>query len=489
MSNFGGLPIQKKLLVSFMLTIGIALSVAGVGIVASTGLTVYTGLQRDLDTFVRVMADNSSASLAFNDPQSAGDNLSALRARTEVVSACVYRLDGTVLATYFGSQPAAGCPGPSRNDETRSTLREMTVSRSVYVRERRVGTLVLRYDLGEVYEAMARSALTVLIVSLLASALAFRFAARLRRSIVAPIVQLASTARSISETRDYGIRAEELTRDEVGQLAAIFNEMVANVQLRDLELKRALSDQEATLVRLERLNQDLQRSNRDLARSNDDLERFAYIASHDLQEPLRTVSLSCELLLSAWPAELSEDSLAHANRITGSLKRMRELLVSLLTYAELAGAAELPLKTVDLNVLLERVQENLLLSIEESQAVITSDPLPTVAVYESHVQMLFQNLIGNAIKYRGAAAPRIHVSCRENDGLCQIGVADNGDGIDPRYHATIFTPFKRLHGQEVPGTGVGLAICLRVVERHGGRIWVESKPGEGATFYFTLPLG
>ena len=145
------------------------------------------------------------------------------------------------------------------------------------------------------------------------------------------------------------------------------------------------------------------------------------------------------------------------------------------------------MESVDLSVVVENVRRNLKASIDESGAVVTSDRLPVLRAYRAHFEPLFQNLIGNAIKYRGAQSPRIHVSVQQVDGELRFTVSDNGIGIDPEYHQQIFEVFRRLHGKKIPGTGVGLAICQRVVERYGGRIWVESKSGEGSTFLFTLP--
>jgi light-regulated signal transduction histidine kinase (bacteriophytochrome) len=167
--------------------------------------------------------------------------------------------------------------------------------------------------------------------------------------------------------------------------------------------------------------------------------------------------------------------------------RMRELLSDLLAYTEIRSHHEEPLEVVDLNVVIENVRQNLKASIDESGAEVTSDRLPRLRVHRAHFEPLFQNLIGNAIKYRSAEPPRIHIAVQEVDGELRFTVSDNGIGIDPEYHKQIFEVFRRLHSRKIPGTGVGLAICQRVVERYGGRIWVESQAGQGAAFLFTLP--
>jgi signal transduction histidine kinase len=173
--------------------------------------------------------------------------------------------------------------------------------------------------------------------------------------------------------------------------------------------------------------------------------------------------------------------------IESGTKRMRELLADLLAYAEIGARFDEPAQPVDLNLVVQKVRENLALAIGENRAVITVGRLPVVHGFESHFIPLFQNLIGNALKYRGDQPPHIDISAAGENTHMRICVADNGMGIAPEYHKKIFAAFKRLHGQKIPGTGIGLAICQRVVERYGGRIWVESELGHGAAFLFTLP--
>jgi light-regulated signal transduction histidine kinase (bacteriophytochrome) len=173
--------------------------------------------------------------------------------------------------------------------------------------------------------------------------------------------------------------------------------------------------------------------------------------------------------------------------ITKGAKQMRDLLIDLLSYAEAGVDRGKANELIDLNMIVEDVKQNLKMAIEESFALIISQPLPEVEGQRAHFVQLLQNLIGNAIKYRGEQAPRILISADQMENVWRVAVADNGLGIAPEYHSQIFGVFKRLHGQAISGTGMGLAICQRVVERYNGRIWVESQVGEGAKFYFTIP--
>jgi light-regulated signal transduction histidine kinase (bacteriophytochrome) len=193
-----------------------------------------------------------------------------------------------------------------------------------------------------------------------------------------------------------------------------------------------------------------------------------------------------QLLVRGYRGQLDGEAAASVGFITEGTRRMRDLLADLLAYAQLTAAGEQPVEAVDLNAVFQQTIENLRTAIQESGSMVSSDPLPVVPGHEPHFIQLLQNLIGNSIKYRAGSAPRIHVSAVRQDRAWRFSVADNGIGIDPEYHQKIFGVFKRLHGKTIPGTGIGLAICQRVVERYGGRIWVESEAGRGATFYFTL---
>jgi len=252
-------------------------------------------------------------------------------------------------------------------------------------------------------------------------------------------------------------------------------------------ISRNITAQVRAADRLAQLNADLQRSNQVLALTNQDLERFAFIASHDLQEPLRMITAYSQLLIQSYPGQFDSKASTFVGNIVDGTTRMRELLTDLLAYTEIRNREEEPVEVVDLNLVIENVRQNLTTSIDESGAVVTADRLPVLRAYRAHLESLFQNLIGNAIKYRSGQPPRIHVSAQEVNGELRFSVSDNGIGIDSEYHQQIFEVFRRLHGRKIPGTGVGLAICQRVVERYGGRIWVESQSGQGATFLFTLP--
>jgi len=234
---------------------------------------------------------------------------------------------------------------------------------------------------------------------------------------------------------------------------------------------------------------ELKRSNEELRRANQDLETFAYSASHDLQEPLRTVALSAQLLERRYTGQLQGDGEQFLKTIVQGAKRMENLIRDILAYATATKYAEGPPPQVDSGKVLGTVLESLKGLIEQAHATITSGDLPVVSMHENRLAQLFQNLISNGLKYRGKEAPLVHISAIERDGWSVFSVVDNGIGMDPKFSELIFGLFKRLHSRsEYPGSGIGLAICQRIVEQYGGRIWLEhSVPGEGSTFCFTFP--
>lgn len=245
----------------------------------------------------------------------------------------------------------------------------------------------------------------------------------------------------------------------------------------------------------------------ELQRSNEELEQFAYIASHDLQEPLRAITSFTQLLAKRYSGQLDAKAETYIEFIVDGAIRMQQLVKDLLAYSR-TGRHELSMRWVDCNSLLEQVKKDLQIVITENQAVITADPLPRIVADPNQMANLLQNLLGNSLKYRSTDVPQIHLSAklvtRKGNGSAPeesavestgsagewlFSIRDNGIGIEPRYRDRIFGIFQRLHANdEYSGTGLGLAICRKIVERHAGRIWVESQLGQGATFFFTIPI-
>lgn len=236
--------------------------------------------------------------------------------------------------------------------------------------------------------------------------------------------------------------------------------------------------------------EELNRLEEDLNRSNDEFQQFAYITSHDLQEPLRTISSFTQLLAKRYKNRIDEDSDEFMDYIVEASTRMQQMIKDLLQYSRVVSRGKV-FKPTNTEEIIEYASSSLKPVIEDNSAEITYNKLPKVNADSGQLLQLFQNLVENAIKFRQIeVAPKVHISCREQDGEYIFSVADNGIGIEEQYFDRIFTIFQRLHTkEEYDGTGIGLSVAKRIVERHGGNIWVESEPGAGSTFYFTIPTG
>jgi len=258
MLSFRDIPVKQKLMMATMVTTAVALLLAGIGIVLADSLLFRGYLQRDLSGLAHIIADNSTAALAFNDQRSAAETLAALRVRTHLVAACIYRRDGTMLADYRRTGAQSGCPAPGAPDGIRFTSSALTVSYPILLSGHRIGTLVLLYDLGEIQERMKLYGLTVLGVLLASILIAFVLSSRLRTIIAAPISQLARAATSVARTKDYSIRARKNSGDELGVLVDAFNEMLAGIQSRDDNLRNALLDRQEALKEAQNARESLE---------------------------------------------------------------------------------------------------------------------------------------------------------------------------------------------------------------------------------------
>ena len=314
--------------------------------------------------------------------------------------------------------------------------------------------LSIRVSAADAQRSASESTRLVVIASVLGIGLSLLVAALVTVSISAPLGRLTATADRIA-AGEMIEPAPSHRRDEIGSLSRAVTKMVQTLNQQAGELKR----------------------------SNGDLEQFAYVASHDLQEPLRMVSL----LKRRYAGKLDADADEYIEFAVGGANRMQALINDLLSYSRV-GREEVAGKPVDTQIALDQALANLSTAIEERSALVSSGELPTVWANQGMVVRLFQNLIGNALKFCKAERPIVRIQAEARGAEWLFSVADNGIGIEAQYKDRIFMIFQRLHKQsEYPGTGIGLAVCKRIVERTGGRMWLESEPGKGTTFFFTLP--
>ena len=269
-------------------------------------------------------------------------------------------------------------------------------------------------------------------------------------------------------------------RQALDALRKAYDELELRIQERTAELSNANT-------KLEREIQRRTLAEKELTRSNKELEQFAYVASHDLQEPLRKITSFTEILASRYQDRLDDNANKFIGYVVDAATRMQALIRDLLAYARTGGGEFIPERS-DLSAVVAQVVSDFETTLHQEKAEVTVDPLPTMMTHPLQMKQLLQNLIGNALKFRSQEPPRVRVSVKKTGKEWVFSVSDNGIGMDPQEASHIFEIFKRLHTRtEYPGTGIGLAICEKIVARHGGRIWVESEPGKGSTFYFTLP--
>lgn len=481
-------PIRQKLMLIATLTTGGALLLAGAALIYFDRVRFMREMAGDLETLADIVAQNSTAALTFRNEADATETLRALSPRKSLVAAAFYDAKGRLFVHYDprGGQSFPPHPGPARAEFVEDSL---VVFRPVELRGQRIGTVYLRSNLDALSSRFKAQAAMVGTVFLASGLMALLLSSGLQRFVSRPILDLAETARTVSERKDYSIRAKKIGSDELSRLVDAFNEMLVQIQERDSELLRAKEDLEE---RVRDRTRELERRNEELHQSNKELDDFAYIASHDLKEPLRGIHNFSSFLIEDYSDKLDAEGRSKLETLMRLTHRMETLIDSLLHFSRL-GRVDLAIAQVDLNEIVAEVLESLSITLQESGTLVRIPrPLPTVRADRARVGEIFYNLIVNAVKYNDKPEKWIEIGAVE-DPEGEIGqpvfyVRDNGIGIPEKHHDAVFRIFKRLHGRDKfgGGTGAGLTIVKKIIERHHGRIWIESSPGEGTVFYFTL---
>jgi light-regulated signal transduction histidine kinase (bacteriophytochrome) len=466
-------------------------------------------LLADLQALATIVADNSTAALAFDDPEAATEVLRSLRAKRHVVAACLYDRSGRLFAGS-GADEASGCPPARRGEGRELSPGTALLWRPVVLDGAPLGSVLLRSDLSIVRERLRLQLLTLGAALLAAALLALLLSLRLQRLVSRPVVELAAVAAAVRREGDYSLRAARSSEDEVGDLVEAFDQMLDQIQARDAALLAANEALEerveertrelaAELVERRRAEAELERRNRDLAASNRELDDFAYVASHDLKEPLRGIHNYAGFLLEDYGDALDLAGKAKLETLMRLARRMESLIDTLLHYSRV-GRVDLAIEPVDLGEVVADVVDSLGPFLATAEArVEVAGRLPVVRCDRARIGEVFRNLVVNAVKYNERADKRVEIgallpgsSAGGEAPPATAGpvfyVRDNGIGIPERHRQVVFDIFKRLHGRDQygGGTGAGLTIVKKVVERHGGNVWLDSEPGRGTTFYFTL---
>ena len=500
--------IQRKLTRITLTTAGIALALAGAGFVTYELLTFRQTLVDEMTSIAGILGTNCTAAIAFADPASAENTLAALRSDPRILSAAIYTPDGTVFATYrreglaTDRLPAGPVPAGARFETDR-----VVICRPVVHDGRPIGAVLIQSDLSQMRARLQQYAVIMILVLFVSFGAALVLSSRFQRAVSAPILRLADVAKSVSAGKDYSLRADPpSSRDEVGTLVATFNEMLDQIQNRDAALQQAHDGLERRVEeRTKALQEEIgerQRAEADLKvtlarleRSNKELQDFAHVASHDLQEPLRKVQAFGDRLKIRYAASLEAEGRDYLERMQSAAARMSELINGLLTFARVTTKAQ-PFVPVDLAVVAREVLSDLEIRIEQSGGRVEVLDLPRIDADPLQMRQLFQNLIGNALKFHRPDVPPVVTVASETPGgpadaapRCRIVVSDNGIGFDEKFRDRLFNVFQRLHTRaEFEGTGIGLAVCRKIVERHGGSIAAEGTPGAGTRVIITLPV-
>ncbi|HEY8521105.1 MAG TPA: ATP-binding protein [Gammaproteobacteria bacterium] len=474
--------VRSKLLLGVLATTGAALLITAAAVAYYDLRSFRNNLVSDITAIADILGLAATPALEFDDPPAASAYLGLLRAKPGVTAAAIYAANGALFAKYVpGGAPLPDLP---EGDGYRFADGKLVLFKRIVAHNEILGTVYVeaRYDLGRRLANYLGILAAVLLASLGAAAL---IAHRLHRGIVGPIASVADIAHAVLERRDFSRRATKTSDDEIGVLVDAFNNMLDEVGERTAVLER-------TQEELKTLNAELEHRvaarTAQLEAANKELESFSYSVSHDLRAPLRAVGGFAELLWEDHAADLNAEAQRKLGVIRSEAARMGALIDDLLAFSRL-GRKSLQPAELDMAALVDNVFARLRTEAGGERVELRVGRLPQAYGDRALLEQVWVNLLSNAIKFSSKKEqPVVEVGAISEEHEHVYYVRDNGAGFDPRYKAKLFGVFQRLHdGSEFPGTGVGLALVQRIVLRHGGRVWADGKPDEGATFYFTLP--
>jgi signal transduction histidine kinase len=494
--------IRLKLLAAILATTAVALLVAGVAMLILSLRDYHEAAVRDIRTQLILLGRVSAPALQFGDPLAAAENLGLLDIRPNVQAAALYDARGQLFASYVRYGHEGELPRFPGNEEVwvEAGAGTMSAFHRVVGEDQILGTIYARtaYDLRD---RLVEGLGVVALIIVMALVVAVFISGWLQSFLIGPMLSIAATAREVVTRRDYSLRATKMSNDEVGTLVDAFNAMLAEIEARAGELERSNTGLQNEIAERSRVEREVWRLNRELdsrvrertlqlENANAELESFAYSVSHDLRAPLRSIDGYSEALVEDLGDTLPAEARRYLDKIRGSTRRMGQLIEDLLNLSRLSRADLRP-TTLDLSAMARQVVDALRQGAPGREVEITIWENMKAVGDPRLVRIALENLLENAWKFTGGIErPAIEVGSMQEEGRSVYFVRDNGVGFDMAYSGKLFGVFQRLHGQnEFPGTGIGLATVHRIVQRHGGRIWVNAAPGKGAVFFFTLSDG
>jgi signal transduction histidine kinase len=474
---FKDIPIQRKLITVILLTSGSVLLLTCASFFAYEFHSFRQTTLRQLSTLGEIVAENSTAALAFDSREDAGEILAALKADPHIVAACIYDREGNVFSQYPRNLAVKDFPLKPRSDGYDFTASYLEGFQPIVQGSRKLGTLYLKSDLKAMYERFQLYGIIALLVIALSFLLAYILSKILQKGISKPILALAETAKAISNDRNYSVRVPKAGKDEIGMLTDAFNHMLIEIEEQNL----VLSDFN------QKLEQKVMERTIEIEAANKELESFSYSISHDLRAPLRSIHGYTNILAEEYAGKLDDEAKRLMGIILNNTKKMSQLIDDLLEFSRL-GRKGLRKANVSMMSIVESVWQEL--NVTENRKIeFILRQLPDACADSSTIRQVWVNLISNALKYtRNNEKTVIEISSEKKDGTIIYFIKDNGTGFDMEYYDKLFGVFQRLHSQkEFEGTGVGLAIVQRILIKHGGSIWAEAEVGKGASFYFKLP--
>jgi len=477
----GHASITSRLTRMNLLVSGTALVLACVAFLAYDLYAFQDAMVRNLSTEAQIIGSNSISAITFNDPQSARTTLGALKAAPGIISAGILLPDGRIFAEYSRNHEetlhVSRIP-PGKIEAHIFSANDVVLCHSIIFEGQNLGVVYLRSDLSRIQQRFLRYVAISFIVLLLALLTALLISVRYRRTVSAPIIHLAETARNIAQSENYALRVEtDSEYREIATLDAGFNEMLSQIQRRDSDLLNAR----------QQLEQRVEERTRQLAATNRELESFAYSVSHDLRNPLDVLTNYTYLMQTQNDSQLDEKGREYLHQMERATRRMADLIEDLLNLSRMT-MAPMHRESVDLTGIAHSISAELMRQDSQRDVDFHIEDSLQANGDSRLLRIVFENLIRNAWKYTAVRSrANIEIGSKKEGRATVYYVRDDGAGFDSRQANRLFQPFQRLHSTaEFPGTGIGLATVQRIVHRHGGEIWADGAIDKGATFYFTL---